>query len=149
MAKTVTYESTLYSVDGRNTGLVVDPAVVEAWNVGKRIPVVVNVNGFEYRSTIASMGGKFLLPFSADKRKATGLSAGDPITVTLTHDPAERTVEVPDDLAAALAAAGVREAFDALAFTHRKEHVRAVEDAKKPETRARRIEAAVVKLRGS
>lgn len=149
MAKTVTYESTLYSVDGRNTGLVVDPAVVDEWGVGKRIPVVVNVNGFEYRSTIVSMGGQFLLPFSADKRKATGLSAGDPITVTLTHDTAERTVDVPDDLAAALAAGGVRETFDALAFTHRKEHVRAVEEATKPETRSRRIEAAVAKLQGS
>ena len=146
MVKTTTFETTLYSVDGRNTGIQVPESVIEEWAVGRRPAVIVDVNGFEYRSTVASMGGQFLLPFSADKRKATGLAAGDPITVTLTLDTAERTVDVPEDLAAALAAAGVRERFDALAFTHRKEHVRAVEDAKKPETRTRRIEACVQKL---
>lgn len=146
MALTTTYESTLYSVDGRNTGLVVSPEVIAEWNVGKRVPVIVDVNGFTYQSTIVSMGGQYLLPFSADKRAATGLSAGDPITVTLTHDPAERTVEVPDDLALALSEAGVRAAFDNLAFTHRKEHVRSVQDAKQQATRERRIAAVVAKL---
>lgn len=146
MALTTTYESTLYSVDGRNTGLVVSPEVIAEWNVGKRVPVIVDVNGFTYQSTIVSMGGQYLLPFSADKRVATGLSAGDPITVTLTHDPAERTVEVPDDLALALSEAGVRAAFDGLAFTHRKEHVRSVQDAKQQATRERRIAAVVAKL---
>ena len=143
MAKTTTFRTRLHSVDGKNTGIVVPPEVIVEWGVGKRVPVIVDVNGFTYPSTIASMGGKFLLPFSADKRAATGLAADDEITVTLTHDPAERTVEVPDDLAAALADAGVRDRFDALAFSHRKEHVRAVLDAKRPETRERRIEAAV------
>ncbi|MCD2497809.1 YdeI/OmpD-associated family protein [Microbacterium nymphoidis] len=146
--KTTTFESELYSVDGRNTAIRVSAQVLDEWGVGKRVPVIVSVNGFEYRSTIAPMGGQFLIPFSSDKRAATGLGAGDEITVTLTHDTAERTVDVPDDLAAALDAAGLRPAFDALAFTFRKEHARAVVDAKKPETRQRRIEAVIAKLGG-
>ena len=146
MTHAVTYETTLYSADGRNTGIEVDAAVLDEWGVGKRVPVIVNVNGFEYRSTITSMKGRYLLSFSSDKREATGLAAGDPITVTLTYDPAERTVDVPEDLAAALEAAGVRAAFDNLAFTFRKEHARAVEDAKKPETRERRIASIVAGL---
>lgn len=146
MTATATFDTILYSVDGRNTGIEVSAAIIDEWGVGKRVPVVVDVNGFVYRSTIVSMGGKFLLPFSSDKRKATGLAANDPITVTLTHDTAERTVEVPEDLAAALAEAGVREAFDAQSFTNRKEAARAVTEAKQPATRTRRIEKIVSTL---
>ena len=80
----------------------------------------VSVNGYEYRSTIATMGGRFMIAFSSDKRAATGLAGGDPITVELTLDTAPRTVEVPADLAAALDAAGVRAAFDALAPSAKK-----------------------------
>lgn len=146
MAHTATFQTTLLSIDGRNTGIEVPGEILAEWGVGKRVPVIVNVNGFEYPSTVASMGGRLLLPFSADKRKTTGLGADDPITVTLTYDPGERAVEVPDDLAAALAAAGVRDAFDNLAPSHRKEHVRSVVDAKQAATRDRRIAAVVAKL---
>ena len=66
----------------------------------------VTVNGFEYRSTVGVMGGKSLIPFSSDKRAATGIQGGDPITVDVTLDTAPRTVELPEDLAAALAEAG-------------------------------------------
>ena len=145
---TMTFTTELYSADGRNTGIRVPPELLEEWGVGKRVPVIVNVNGFEYRSTIASMRGQLLIPFSSDKRAETGLGAGDAITVTLTHDAEERSVEIPDDLMGALDAAGLRPAFDALAFSHRTEHVRAVIDAKKPETRQRRIEAVITKLSG-
>ncbi|WP_040166504.1 YdeI/OmpD-associated family protein [Microbacterium gorillae] len=146
MTPTTTFTTTLALISGQNTGIVVPDALIEEWGVGKRPPVIVNVNGFEYRSTVAPMGGRFLLPFSADKRKSTGLAGGDEITVTLTHDPGERTVEVPDDLAAAMDVAGVRSAFDAQSFTNRKEQARSITDAKKPETRERRIAAVVAKL---
>ena len=76
--------------------------VVAALGAGKRPPVVVNVNGYEYRSTVAPMGGKYLLPFSAERRKESGIGGGDAIDVELTVDTAPRTVEVPDDLQAAL-----------------------------------------------
>ncbi|WP_435526801.1 YdeI/OmpD-associated family protein [Microbacterium aurantiacum] len=139
------FETTLSQM-GNNTGIVVPSEIVEALGGGKRAAVTVTVNGFTYRSTLAVMGGRHLLPFSSDKRAATGLAGGDPIVVDLELDTAPRTVEVPDDLAAALAEAGVAAAFDALAPSAKKAHVANVEGAKAPETRARRISAIVAKL---
>lgn len=139
------FETTLAQM-GDNTGIEVPPEVVDALGGGKRAAVVVDVNGYVYASTIGVMGGRLLIPFSADKRRATGLSGGDALTVDLTLDTAPRAVEVPDDLAAALAEAEVRPAFDALAPSARKAHVAAVETAKAAETRARRIAAIVAKL---
>lgn len=131
---------------GNNTGIEVPPEVVEELGAGNRPPVTVVVNGYEYASTIAVMGGRYLIPFSSDKRSATGLGGGDAIDVELTVDTSPRTVELPHDLAAALDAAGLRSAFDALAPSGRKAHVVSVESAKAAETRSRRIEAIVTKL---
>lgn len=134
---------------GNNTGIEVPADVVAALDAGKRPPVVVNVNGYEYRSTVAPMGGKYLLPFSADRRKESGIQGGDAIEVDLTLDTAPRTVEVPNDLQSALdASPAAAAAWQTLAYTHRKEHVRSVVDAKKAETRVRRIAAVVAKLEG-
>jgi hypothetical protein len=141
--------STTMFQDGNNTGIEVPADVVAALDAGKRPPVVVNVNGYQYRSTVAPMGGKYLLPFSADRRKESGIQGGDAIDVELTLDASPRTVEVPDDLRSALdASASAAAAWEKLSYTHRKEHVRSVLDAKKAETRARRIEAVVAKLEG-
>lgn len=141
-----TFTTTLL-LDGSNTGVEVPPAVVEALGAGKRAPVVVTVNGHTYRSTLAVMGGRHLIPFSAAHRRETGLAGGDPIEVTLELDTAPRVVEVPADLAAALdAAPGARAAFDALSPSARKAHVTAVEGAKAAETRARRVAAVVAKV---
>jgi uncharacterized protein YdeI (YjbR/CyaY-like superfamily) len=93
------------------------------------------------------MGGRTLVPLSAENRTAAGVAAGDVVDVEIVLDTAPRTVEVPEDLAAALAEAGLRERFDALAFTHRKEHVRAVESAKAAATRERRIRKAIEQIR--
>lgn len=139
------FDTTLSQM-GNNTGIEVPPEVVEELGGGKRAAVTVDVNGYVYASTIGVMGGRFLIPFSADKRAATGLSGGDPISVHLALDTAPRTVEVPDDLASALAESGVREAFDALSPSARKAHVTQVESAKAAETRARRVAAVVAKL---
>lgn len=133
---------------GNNTGIEVPPEVVDALGGGKRAAVAVSVNGFAYRSTMAVMRGKHLIPFSADKRAASGIGGGDAITVDLELDTAPRTVEVPDDLASALAAAGARDAFEALAPSARKAHVTNVESAKAAETRQRRIASVVAKLGG-
>jgi Bacteriocin-protection, YdeI or OmpD-Associated/Domain of unknown function (DUF1905) len=134
---------------GNNTGIEVPVDVVTALGPGKRPPVVVKVNGYEYRSTIAPMGGKYLLPFSADRRKESGIQGGDAIDVELTLDTTPRTVEVPDDLRSALdASATATAAWEKLSYTHKKEHVRSVLDAKKAETRTRRIAAVVAKLEG-
>lgn len=139
------FDTTLFQT-GNNTGIEVPPEVVAALGGGKRAAVTVTVNGFTYPSTLAVMGGRHLLPFSSDKRAATGLAGGDAIVVDLELDTAPRSVEIPDDLAAALAEAGVTAAFDALAPSARKAHETNVEGAKAPETRERRIAAIVAKL---
>lgn len=131
---------------GNNTGIEVPPEVVDALGGGRRAAVIVDVNGFTFSSTIGAMGGKSLIPFSADKRAATGLSGGDAISVDLALDTAPRTVEIPDDLAAALSDAGMRAKFDALSPSARKAHVTSVDAAKAAGTRARRIAAVVAKL---
>lgn len=139
------FETTLLQ-QGNNTGIEVPPELVEQLGGGKRAAVLVTVNGFRYPSTLAVMGGRHLIPFSSDKRAATGLTGGDPITVDLELDTTPRTVEVPTDLGAALDAAGARQAFDALAPSARKAHVTNVEGAKTADTRDRRIAVIVAKL---
>jgi hypothetical protein len=125
------------------TGIEVPASVVEALG-GRRPAVTVTLREHTYRTTVASMGGRFLIPVSAEVRAAAGVAAGDELDVGIELDTAPRTVEVPDDLAAALAAApGAASAWSRLAYTHQKEWVRSVCDAKKPETRARRVAAAV------
>ncbi|WP_085476186.1 YdeI/OmpD-associated family protein [Rathayibacter oskolensis] len=131
---------------GKNTGVEVPPEVLDSLGGGKRPAVRVVVNGFEYRSTVGSMGGRALIPFSADKRAATGLVGGETIEVELELDAAPRDIAVPEDLAAALETAGLTAAFAALAPSARKAHVTAVEGAKTEETRARRIASIATKL---
>jgi hypothetical protein len=139
------FDTTLFR-NGNNTGIEVPADLIEKLGGGKRPAVTVSVNGFAYRSTVGVMGGRYLIPFSSDKRAATGLAGGEAITVELELDTAPREVEVPVDLAAALDAAGVRAAFDALSPSAKKAHVTNVEAAKAPETRARRIETIAAKL---
>ncbi len=138
------FKTTLRVATGMDAmGIEVPPAIVEGFGQGKRPKVSVTLKGYTYRSTVSVMGGKFMLPLAKVHREAAGVTGGDKVDVTLELDTAPREVEVPKDLAAALKKAGARAAFDKLAFTHRKEHVRAIEEAKAAETRARRIEKAV------
>jgi Bacteriocin-protection, YdeI or OmpD-Associated/Domain of unknown function (DUF1905) len=140
------FETTLLLV-GNNTGIDVPPAVLDELGGGKRPLVNVTVNdSYSYRSAVAPMGGRYLISFSSDKRAATGLKGGETITVELTVDTEPRTVEVPDDLAAALSAAGLRAAFDRISPSQQKAHVTSVVGAKTAETRARRVAAIVEKL---
>lgn len=122
------------------TGIQVPDEVVAALGPGKRPAVVVTVGGHSYRTTVARMGGRFLVPLSAENREAAGVAAGDEIDVTIEPDTQPREVTVPEDLTTALAGNDAARAyFDTLSYTHRKEWVRWVEEAKKPETRANRI----------
>lgn len=141
----VEYRTAMHLV-GRNTGIPVPPEVLEALGGGKRPAVAVVVNGYRYRSTVGAMGGRALIPFSSEHRTASGIAGGDELEVSLELDAAPRDAVVPDDLAAALAEAGAREAFDALSPSRRKAHVASVETAKAPETRARRVAAVVGSL---
>jgi hypothetical protein len=108
-----------------------------------RAAVVVTVGGHSYRSTIASMGDGPCLPLRRSNREAAGLEGGETVAVTLTGD-ADRKVDAPRDLVKALRAApGALASWARLSYSHQREHVAAIEEAKKPETRARRIVQAV------
>jgi hypothetical protein len=109
-----------------------------------RAPVTVTLNGHTYRSTIASMGGEWLIPLRRSNREAAGLEGDETIRVTLVLDEQERRVEPPEDLVRALRAAPPAwDRWREMSFTHQREHAEAVTAAVKPETRFRRIAAAV------
>lgn len=151
-SKTVDYETRVIADPDGSTatalGVPFDPKAVFG---AARAPVSVTINeGYTYRTTTFTMCGERFVPLRLSHREAAGVEAGQTVRVRMALDEAERTVEVPKDLAAALKAggAGVRAAFDAMSFTHRKEHVLAIEAAKKPETRTRRIAACVEAARG-
>jgi hypothetical protein len=139
----VTFETTL-SASGNNTGIEVPEEIVEGLGRGKRPPVIVTVNGHEYRSTVAVMGGRYLIGVSAAVRAATGLKGGDPISVNLKVADTPREVEVPSDFAAAMdEQAPAREFFDQLSNSMQRYHVDNLNAAKSPDTRQRRIDKSV------
>lgn len=141
--KTATFETTL-TASGNNTGIVVPDSIIEQLSAGKRPAVVVDVNGYEYRSTVAVMAGQHLIGLSAAVRAATGLTGGDPIRVTLTVASSPRAVEMPADFAAALdSQPGARQFFDTLPNSLQRHHVDNVNTAKSPGTRQRRIDKAI------
>ena len=111
-----------------------------------RAPVRVTLNGYSFRSTIAAMGGPLCIPLRKSNREAAGLNGDETLKVTVELDTETRDVTPPADLTKALKAAGAWERWGKLSYTHRREHVEAVVDAKKPETRLRRIDAAVKAL---
>ena len=130
------------------TGFEVPEDVVEALGSGKRPQVTVTIEGYTYRTTVARMGGRFLVGLNAENRAAAGVAAGDQVDVDIQLDTGPREVEVPADLAGALAHDDVARAnFDGLSYTHRKEWVRWIEEAKKTETRATRLARTVESLR--
>jgi hypothetical protein len=130
------------------TGIEVPEDVVAALGSGNRPPVTVTVGGHSYRTTVARMGGRFLVPLSAENRTAAGVAAGDQVEVGIELDSGPREVTVPGDLAAALAQDDTARAnFDRLSFTHRKEWVRWIDEAKRAETRATRVAKTVESLR--
>lgn len=129
------------------TGIPVPADVVTGLGSGKRPAVHVTVAGHRYRTTISPMGGQSMIPLSAEHRTAAGVAAGDEVDVEVELDTEPRTVEVPDDLAAALDD-DTRRAFDALSYSNQRRHVLAVEGAKAAETRARRVAKVVEELRG-
>ena len=142
------FKTKLLQAEGMNaTGIQIPPKIIEGLGAGKRPKVVLKVKKHSYRSTVAVMGGKYMIGVPKEHREAAGVRAGEMIEVDLQLDTAPRIVEVPKDLAAALKKAKVADAFDKLSYTHRKEHVRAINEAKAAETRARRIARCVEMLK--
>ena len=129
------------------TGIQVPDDVVAALGSGHRPPVTVTIGGHTYRTTVARMGGRFLIGLSAENRTTPRVAAGDQVDVEIEPDTEPREVEVPADLAEALAHDHIARAnFDRLSYTHRKEWVRWIEEAKKAETRATRLAKTVESL---
>ena len=130
------------------TGIEVPDEVVAGLGPSRRPAVRATIAGHTYRTSVASMGGVFMLPVSAEIRGITGVAAGDEVDVDLELDTEPREVAVPPDLAEALdREPEARRFFDGLAYSHRLRHVLAIDDAKTPETRQRRIDKAVAMLR--
>lgn len=127
------------------TGIEVPADVIAALGSSKRPALSVTVNGYTYRTTVGSMGGRSMLPVSAEVRKAAGVEAGQELDVRVELDTAPRVVEVPPDLAEALTP-DQRARFDALSYSGRRAHVLSVDGAKTPETRERRIAKVVEAL---
>jgi len=113
----------------------------------KTFPVKVTINRVTVLLRLARMGGENLVGFSNAKRIEAGVEIGGTYRVVIQPDSDDRQVDIPHDLAAALKTARVAKQFDALAYSHRKEYVRRISEAKKPETRARRIAETVTKVR--
>ncbi|MCG3123712.1 MAG: hypothetical protein GIKADHBN_02133 [Phycisphaerales bacterium] len=112
-----------------------------------RAPVTVTINAHSYRSTISIMRGDTVIGLRKSNREAAGVEPGQRVSVTLTLDDKPRVVKAPRELAAALNAAGLSDAWKSLSYTHQREHAEAIEEARKPETRAKRIAACVEAVR--
>lgn len=132
---------------GNNTGIQVPEDIIEKLGSGKRPLVRVTINNdYSYRSAVAVMGGKSMISLSKEHRSAAGIQGGDEVEITLELDLEPRTVEVPKDLMDALVSANALEMFEKTAPSMKKEYVRQVVEAKKQETRERRIAKIVEKL---
>ena len=141
------FHTTILQAGKTATGIEIPEEIVTALGGGRRPAITVTINGFTYRSTVAVMGGVYMVGVAAEHRAAAGIEAGEEIDVDLVLDTEPRTVEVPADFAAALdAVPAARARFDRMPYSHQKEHVRAIMEAKKPETRERRISRAIEAL---
>ena len=146
--KPVRFHTTILQTGKNTTGIQVPEEIIEKLGAGKRPLVKVTIKDYTYRSSVAVMGGKFMISLSAAHRQAAGVVGGEKADITVELDLEPRTVELPDDLEKALKAAGALEAFESSAPSMQKEYVRQVESAKAQETRERRIAKIVEKLRG-
>jgi hypothetical protein len=130
------------------TGIEVPAKVVESLGTSKRPAVSVTINGFTYRSTVAVMGGAFMVGVSAKVREGAGVAGGDVVDVDIELDTAPRVIEVPPDLKKALGRdKEAKTIFEGLSYSRKQRLVLPIEDAKTPETRQRRVDKVVQTLR--
>ena len=143
------FTTVLSATGGNNVGIVVPDDVVAGFGRGKRVPVLVTIDGgYSYRNTISSMRGQFLISFNAETRAATGKGAGDEISVKLELDEEPRTVEIPEPLAVLLSAEPqLLEAWNKLSYSKQRGHVEPIVAARGEDTRTRRVEKAIKALR--
>ncbi len=135
--------------DSGGAGFDVPLAAAAALSDEKRPPVTVTIGGHTFRTRLAVYGGQPMVGVSKANRAAAGVDIGDRFDVILALDEEPRVIEVPEDLAAALAGdAEAAAAFERLSFSHRREYVTWIGEAKRPDTRARRVAGTLDRLRG-
>lgn len=138
---------TVIKAFGNNTGIVVPEENLLELNAGKKPPVKVNVNGYEYQSTIASMSGYYLIPLSKEHRILSGLNGNDEVNVILTLESKDRNVDVPIELIQILNDNNLLELFEKQSYSARKEMVRLIVDAKKEDTKTKRLNQLINQLK--
>jgi hypothetical protein len=142
------FRTTILLAGKTATGIKIPPEVIEGLGRGKKPPVRVTLKGYTYRSTVAVMGGDYMVGVNADVRAASGVNAGDDLEVDIEFDDQPREVTVPPDFAAALdREPGARRFFDGLSYSKRQAHVASIEGAKTDETRQRRLDKSLTELR--
>lgn len=145
--KEISFSTELLLAKKTATGLEVPAEVVAQLGSSKKPAVKVSINGYTYPSTVATMGGVFMLPVSAEVREKAGIKAGDIVDVTVVADTAPRVIEVPDDFQLALDNnAAAKQYFESISNSNKKYFIGSIEQAKTPETRTRRIEKAIADL---
>ncbi|HLO97499.1 MAG TPA: YdeI/OmpD-associated family protein [Fimbriimonas sp.] len=143
------FETTLLNTGGTTTGIVVPPSVIDELGAGKKPRVVVVLNGYQYRSSVAVMGGEYMIGVSSDIRSKTNLKGGDAITVELSVDTEERTVDVPAELQAILDSnPSALEKFSKISYSNKLRISLAISTAKTPDTMAKRIAKVTEELTG-
>lgn len=147
MASSTKFKTTILQI-GNNTGIEVPETAVDKLASGKRPAVKVTLNGFTYRSTIAVMGGKFLIPLSAERRSKANVKGGDKLEITLELDTAPREVELHDEFRKALDKDNKAKAFfESLSYSAKNGYALPIMQAKGDDTRSRRIEKALSDLK--
>jgi hypothetical protein len=142
------FRATLLLAGKTATGVEVPPDIVERLGKGKRPPVKVTIKGLTYRSTVAPMGGVYMIGVSAENREAAGVSAGDVLDIDVELDTEPREVVVPADFAKALKTdKDAKRFFETLSYSNKNRFVLSIEGAKTPDTRRRRIDKSVASLR--
>jgi bifunctional DNA-binding transcriptional regulator/antitoxin component of YhaV-PrlF toxin-antitoxin module len=146
MSRTITFKTVLEKHENQEaTGITIPFDVPEVFGA-KRVPVKITINGAVNRSTIVKMNGKYMLAIPKHYRESANIAAFETIEVTLEKDNEPRIVEIPSDFAEALRKNNLLEAFRKMSFTHQKEYVVSVNEAKREETRLRRIEKNIEML---
>ena len=138
------FKTTILTAGKTATGICIPDKIVESLKAGKKPPIKVTINGYTYRSTVAVMGGKYMVGVNADVRKASGVKGGDTLTVEIELDTEERKVELPADFKGALDKnLSAKKFFQSLSYSKQKNHVTLIEQAKTDETRQKRINKSI------
>jgi hypothetical protein len=142
------FHTTILQTGKTACGIEVPPEVVEGLGAGKKPPVKVTINGFTYRSSIAVMGGKFMVGVSAENRAGAGVEGGDSADIEIVVDTEPREVEVPEDLAAALSKEqAAQKFFEGLSYSKKSWFVLWITGTKNPDTRQKRLNEAIEMLK--